>query len=223
MNSETIYTTLKHRILDLTLKPGQSMSEHELCERFGVSRTPVRTALQRLQADGLAHVIPYRGSTVSLLDFDEIQQMIYLRTAVESQVIRDFLPVCTPLLEEKIRYQIRKQMALIQGDFELSQFYEMDSHMHAIWFRTTHKDKLWELIQKAQIHYMRFRILDIAESRNFSAIIREHRELLQIIHEKQADAIAPLMHRHLYGSIERLGEKLQTEFREYFITKETDN
>ena len=95
MNSETIYTTLKHRILDLTLKPGQSMSEHELCERFGVSRTPVRTA-------------------------------------VESQVILDFLPVCTPLLEEKIRYQIRKQMALIQGEFELSQFYEMDSHLHAI-------------------------------------------------------------------------------------------
>lgn len=82
MNSETIYTTLKHRILDLTLKPGQSMSEHELCERFGVSRTPVRTA-------------------------------------VESQVILDFLPVRTPLLEEKIRYQIRKQMALIQGEFEL--------------------------------------------------------------------------------------------------------
>lgn len=125
MNSETIYTTLKHRILDLTLKPGQSMSEHELCERFGVSRTPVRTA-------------------------------------VESQVILDFLPVCTPLL-------------------------------------------------------------DIAENQNFSAIIREHRELFQIIHEKRAGNITPLMHRHLYGSIGRLGEKLQTEFREYFITKETYN
>lgn len=186
MNSETIYTTLKHRILDLTLKPGQSMSEHELCERFGVSRTPVRTA-------------------------------------VESQVILDFLPVCTPLLEEKIRYQIRKQMALIQGEFELSQFYEMDSHLHAIWFHATHKDKLWEMIQKAQIHYTRFRMLDIAENQNFSAIIREHRELFQIIHEKRAGEIAPLMHRHLYGSIGRLGEKLQTEFREYFITKETDN
>ena len=223
MNSETIYTTLKHRILDLTLNPGQSMSEHELCERFSVSRTPVRTALQRLQADGLAHVIPYRGSTVSLLDFDEIQQMIYLRTAVESQVILDFLPMCTPLLEEKIRYQIRKQMALIQGEFELSQFYEMDSHLHAIWFHVTHKDKLWEMIQRAQIHYTRFRMLDIAESRNFSAIIREHQELFQIIHEKRAGEIMPLMHRHLYGSIGRLGEKLQTEFREYFITKETDN
>ena len=104
MNSETIYTALKHEILDLKLKPGQSVSEHELCERFAVSRTPVRTALQRLQADGLVHVIPYRGSTVCLLDFDEIRQMIYLRTAVESEVIRDFIPLCTPLLEEKIRY-----------------------------------------------------------------------------------------------------------------------
>lgn len=219
MNSETIYTALKHEILDLTLKPGQSVSEHELCERFAVSRTPVRTALQRLQADGLVHVIPYRGSTVCLLDFDEIRQMIYLRTAVESEVIRDFIPLCTPLLEEKIRYQIRKQMALIQGEFELAQFYEMDSNLHAIWFRETGKEKIWRLIQRAQIHYTRFRVLDIAENRNFTAIIGEHEELLRVICEKREDDVAPLMRRHLYGSIGRLREKVQTEFREYFIAE----
>lgn len=167
MNSETIYTALKHEILDLTLKPGQSVSEHELCERFAVSRTPVRTAL----------------------------------------------------LEEKIRYQIRKQMALIQGEFELAQFYEMDSNLHAIWFRETGKEKIWRLIQRAQIHYTRFRILDIAENRNFTAIIGEHEELLRVICEKREDDVAPLMRRHLYGSIGRLREKVQTEFREYFIAE----
>lgn len=222
MNSETIYTTLKRSILDLTMKPGQSMSENELCEMFQVSRTPVRTALQRLQADGLVHVVPYRGSTVSLLDFDEIKQMIYLRTAVESEVLRDFLPLCTPMLEEKIRYQIRKQMALVQGEFALTQFYEMDSHLHAIWFRETGKEKIWELIQRAQIHYTRFRILDIAENGNFPTIIEEHREMLRIIRDRRTEEIAPLMHRHLYGSIGRLSEKRETEFREYFIKeKET--
>ncbi len=222
MNSEMIYTTLKRSILDLTMKPGQSVSENELCARFEVSRTPVRTALQRLQADGLVHVVPYRGSTVAPLDFDEIKQMIYLRTAVEAEVLRDFLPLCTPMLEEKIRYQIRKQMALVQGEFELTQFYEMDSHLHAIWFHETGKEKLWELVQRAQIHYTRFRILDIAENRNFPTIIEEHRELLRIIRERRADEVAPLVHRHLYGSIGRLAEKVQTEFREYFIQeKET--
>ena len=145
-----------------------------------------------------------------------------MRTAVEAEVLRDFLPLCTPMLEEKIRYQIRKQMALVQGEFELTQFYEMDSHLHAIWFHETGKEKLWELVQRAQIHYTRFRILDIAENRNFPTIIEEHRELLRIIRERRADEVAPLVHRHLYGSIGRLAEKVQTEFREYFIQeKET--
>ncbi len=49
INSQIIYQILKKEILDLTLKPGQSISEHEICNRFSVSRTPVRTVLQRLQ------------------------------------------------------------------------------------------------------------------------------------------------------------------------------
>ena len=112
INSQIIYQILKKEILDLTLKPGQSISEHEICNRFSVSRTPVRTVLQRLQGDGLVRVIPYKGTVIALLDLQDIQQMIYLRAAVESAVLRDFLPLCTPLLEEKIRYQIRKQVIL---------------------------------------------------------------------------------------------------------------
>ena len=174
INSQIIYQILKKEILDLTLKPGQSISEYEICNRFSVSRTPVRTVLQRLQGDGLVRVIPYKGTVIALLDFQDIQQMIYLRAAVESAVLRDFLPLCTPLLEEKIRYQIRKQVILVQGDFEIAQFYEMDSRLHSIWFHETDKKKIWKWIQKAQIHYTRFRMLDIAEAQDFETIIQEH-------------------------------------------------
>lgn len=216
-NSESIYLQLKHEILNLTLKPGQTLSENELCARFSVSRTPIRTALQRLQAEGLMKVIPYKGSVVTLLDFDEIKQNIYMRTAIESAVLRDFLPLCTPLLQEKIHYQIRKQSVLIAGSFSPQQFYNMDSGMHEIWFRVTDKMLLWQMIQKAQTGYTRFRMLDIVEERSFAKIIEEHRTLFELICRKDMPGIEPLMKKHLNGGINRLGERIGTEFADYFI------
>jgi len=219
-SGEYIYRTLSNDILSLALKPGQNISENELCERFSVSRTPVRTALQQLQATGLVNVIPYKGSVVTLLNFDDIQQMIYMRVAVESKVIRDFMSLCTPILEEKLRYIIRKQTVLIADEFEINKFYEMDSQLHGVWFKVTKKERLWKMIQKSQVNYTRFRMLDIVAAQNFKEIIQEHEELFDIICRKDGAAVEPLIHRHLNGGINRLGDRIHTEFKDYFYHDE---
>ena len=87
---EMVYQVLKKEILDLELKPGQLIKETEICERFSVSRTPVRDALRLLQEQGFVITVPYRGIYVTLLSLSNIKQMIYMRVAVETMVIRDF-------------------------------------------------------------------------------------------------------------------------------------
>ena len=132
---ELVYETLKQEILDLRLKPGQMISENDICERFGVSRTPVRDALRLLQEQGFAETIPYRGTYVTLLSLDNIKQMIYMRVAVETMVLRDFLEIQTPMVMEDIRHSIAQQRAVIrEPGFEPEQFYHMDAQMHSIWF-----------------------------------------------------------------------------------------
>ena len=111
---ELVFETLKREILDLELKPGQMISENEICERFGVSRTPVREAVRRLQEQGFVISVPYSGTQVTLLNLSNIKQMIYMRVAVETMVMRDFVDIATPLWMEEVRYMIRKQQALIQ-------------------------------------------------------------------------------------------------------------
>ena len=116
---EMVGETLKQEILDLRLKPGQMISENDVCDRFGVSRTPVREALRLLQEQGFVETVPYRGTYVTLLSLDNIKQMIYMRVAVETMVLRDFIAVQSPMVMEDIRHQIAKQQALIQEkDFE---------------------------------------------------------------------------------------------------------
>lgn len=216
-NSEKIYQILRQNILDLTLKPGETLTENMLCQQFHVSRTPIRAAMQRLQSDNLLQVTPYKGSRVALLDFEEIQEYIYMRSAVESAVLRDFLEICTPLHEEKIRYQIRKQQVLLSADFPPGQFYEMDARLHGLWFHTTKKAGLWQMIQKAQVNYTRFRMLDIVAEQNFKEIIQEHQALFRIIRQGDREAVDPLIQKHLNGGIKRLGERLHTEFSGYFV------
>lgn len=212
-----VFDTLKQEILDLELKPGQSISENEICARFDVSRTPVREALRRLQEQGFVNTVHYSGTYVTLLNLTDIRQMIYMRVAVELMVMRDFMKIATPLLFEEVRHQIRCQELLIQeSGFEPEQFYHMDAQMHSVWFHATDKDKLWEFIQAQQLHYTRFRMLDFVTETDFTRIIREHKELLELLEKKDEKALEQALKEHLYISMTRMKHAIEAEYKDYF-------
>lgn len=218
-NSETIYQTLRRELLSLVIKPGQPLAENEVCARFGVSRTPVRTAFQRLQAEGLLNIEPYKSTRASLLDFDDIEQRIYLRVAVESAVLRDALGSLDRLTEEKIRYNLRRQAVLLAGSFAPQDFYRVDSGLHAIWFHFLHKDSLWQTIQQFEVNYTRFRMLDIVAEQSFPAIYEEHLGLFRAIQARDFMGLQPLLEQHLYGGINRLRSRIAEEFGDYFVRR----
>lgn len=214
---DVVFTTLKQEILDLRLKPGQPISENEICGRFEVSRTPVREALRRLQEQGFVHTVPYSGTYVTLLNLKDIRQMIYMRVAVELMVMRDFLKIATPLDLEEIRHQIRRQELLIQEpDFEPEQFYRMDAQMHTIWFTATDKERLWEFIQAQQLHYTRFRMLDFVTETDFTRIIKEHRHLLEMLEGMDEGGLEEALKEHLYISMTRMKHAIEVEYKDYF-------
>ncbi len=221
---ELVFETLKQEILDLELKPGQIISENEICERFGVSRTPVREAVRRLQEQGFVNSVPYSGTQVTLLNLDNIKQMIYMRVAVETMVMRDFMDMATPLWIEEVRYMIRKQQALIQEKgFEPEQFYRMDAQMHAIWYQATGKKKLWDMIQAQQLHYTRFRMLDFVTETDFTRIIREHTELFDLLEKKDIQGLERSLREHLYYSMKRMKYQIEVEYKDYFEQEEQED
>lgn len=212
-----VFDVLKQEILNLELKPGQAISENEICTRFEVSRTPVREALRRLQEQGFVNTVPYSGTYVTLLNLDNIKQMIYMRVAVELMVMRDFMESATPLLLEEIRHQIRRQELLIQEPgFEPEQFYRMDAQMHAIWFAATGRSKLWDFIQAQQLHYTRFRMLDFVTETDFTRIIKEHSHLLELLEQKDEKGLEAALKDHLYISMTRMKYAIEVEYKDYF-------
>jgi DNA-binding GntR family transcriptional regulator len=221
-NVKNIYTTLKREILNLTIPPGTVISESEICARFSVSRTPVRSVFQRLSDMRLIEIVPYRETRVSLINLHQIKQMIYMRIAIESKVVRDFIDLNNRLLVEKLRYFLRKQRLLLNTGFTPQDFYNEDSAFHRIWFSAMNMDFLWRKIQHAQAHYTRFRMLDIVGTRNFEAIIKEHEKIFSIVDRKKKDEVEPFFTKHFNGGIQRLGKRIYTEYTGYF-EKEGNN
>ena len=108
--STTIFEELKHDIITLNVKPGEKIGESDICERFSVTRPPVRAAFHRLQDIGLLDVIPYRGARATLLDLDAICQIVYNRVIIESRIIIDFINDEPSLLDiEDLEHNLRKQ------------------------------------------------------------------------------------------------------------------
>ena len=214
---ELVFETLKQEILDLRLKPGQMIGENEICARFNVSRTPVRDALRLLQEQGFVETIPYRGTYVTLLSLDNIKQMIYMRVAVETMVLRDFLRVKNPMVMEEVRHQIAMQEALIQEkDFEPEQFYRMDAQMHSVWFHAMRRQKLWDMLQAQQLHYTRFRMLDFITETDFTRIIEEHKKLFACVEAGDERAVEEMLKEHLYYSMKRMRKSIEVDYKDYF-------
>lgn len=215
---DMVFETLKQEILDLELKPGQSIRENEICERFRVSRTPVRDALRRLQEQDFVENIPYGGTYVTLLNLKNIKQMIYMRVAVELMVMGDFMEIASPMLMEEIRYMIRKQGALIlEPGFEPEQFYRMDAQMHAIWFEAADKRKIWEWLQAQQLHYTRFRMLDFVTETDFTRIIKEHTQLFEMLEKKDKTGLERALKDHLYYSMKRMKHTIEVDCKDFFV------
>ena len=81
-----IYGVLKEKIQFLEMKPGERIVEADLSAEYGVSRTPVREALKRLEEEGFVSIYPQRGTYVSLIDMKLVKEMAYMRHILENEI-----------------------------------------------------------------------------------------------------------------------------------------
>ena len=212
-----IYAVLEREIIDLTLRPGSSLSENPLCARFGAPRSLIRVVLQKLQENGLVRIVPYKGTTVTRLNRRIVDELIYERTAVEGRILRDFTPRCTPEQWALIRRRVDAYTALARADApDFNRLYEADRILHETGFAAMDKMYLWRTLQNAHADYSRFRMLDTMTSGGLDEVIADHRNLLNAIERCDLAAFEPLVERHLYGGIRRLGSKLTEEYADFF-------
>ena len=166
---------------------------------------------------GLVKIVPYKGTTVTRLNREIVDELIYERTAVEARVLRDFAPHCTPEQRALIRRRADAYAALAQAETpDYNRLYEADRLLHETWFASMGKMYLFRTLQNAHADYSRFRMLDTITSGGLAEVIADHQNLIDAIERCDLAAFEPLVERHLYGGIRRLGSRLTEEYADYF-------
>ncbi len=211
VSSDHIYHVLRQEILSLELLPGTQMREEDLAGRFGVSRTPVRSAISRLAAERLVTVVPRKGTFVAEIDFAYSRQLVFLRTSVEQRLLPMLCADPPEGLLEGLEENLSRQRLLLAGSFQPLQFYRLDNRFHELYFSAMALDAVWKVLQQFHAHYTRFRMLDMRESGLFRQFYEEHRELVELIRRGEAEALTRLIARHLEGPLDRIDPRQAAE------------
>lgn len=109
---EKIVNGIRHDILNGNLRPGEALKQVELANRYGVSPIPLREALQRLQTEGLAVYLPYRGALVSRLSKSEATDIVAIRNSLESLALR----IAVPNITEQQCGHLERVVHALEGD-----------------------------------------------------------------------------------------------------------
>ena len=135
----------------------------------------------------------------------------------DTRVLRDFAPHCTPEQRALIRRRADAYAALAQAETpDYNRLYEADRLLHETWFASMGKMYLFRTLQNAHADYSRFRMLDTITSGGLAEVIADHQNLIDAIERCDLAAFEPLVERHLYGGIRRLGSRLTEEYADYF-------
>ena len=193
-----IYKILKNDILSLKLKPGQVISENEISSEFNVSRTPVHSAFTQLKADGLVDILPQRGTVVSLLDLDFINQIIFMRAQVEVGVCTEAAQLCDDHMIAQMEENLRQQKAFLDQQINANlDFYTLSDEFHCLFYKLTGKEKLWNCIKSLQYDYMRYRVVLMDSRKQCMKAYEEHKFIAEMVRTKNIEGIRHFIPLHL--------------------------
>lgn len=198
------YDSIKRRILNLTLKPGEALSETRLALEFGRSRTPVREALKRLENDGLVDVVPQQGTFVSPIRRDLLMDAQFARTALECALARAAALSRGQADIASLNANLDGQEAAVAAG-NAALLFELDEEMHEAIAGAAGRPNLWALILDIKIHMDRARQLTLT-SEHFPTIIGQHRAIVAAIAQRDPDAAEKAMTDHLSFVVEHFDE-----------------
>lgn len=186
---------LRYKILHMELKPGQPISESEIGEQLGLSRTPVREAFKDLANASIVEIQPQKGTFVSLIDMEMVEEARFLRSALEKVILG---LVCDNISQEELNSLeenvMLQELAMNRGD--AYRFFTLDNSFHKGLFKACGKEKTYDLINGVMVHFDRIRALNLKEM-DMAGPLEDHRNVLAAIKSRDSAKAIAAMDSHL--------------------------
>ncbi len=211
---DQVYVALRGAIVSAELEPGRQLSENELAERLGVSRTPVREALGRLRDERLVAIVPQLGTFVTLISPAAVEDAAFIREALECAAIRLATDRMTDAGLAELQANLAAQ-ARAEAEHDAAAFDALDEALHRLLAELSGHEIAWSLSRRANGHLDRVRGLSLPEPGYLGEMVSEHRALVAAIADGDADRAEGALRHHLRMVLSNLPQ-IQAAHPEYF-------
>ena len=208
---ERLYETLKEDILLNKYEPGEELQIDKLAQEFGVSTTPIREALVRLEGDGLVVSIPNRGVQVTPISLDDVRNLYEVRRLLEPYVAKIAARYCE---EGEVEALYEKLVHLIEGPTDLAAYINADLELHELMSQHLRNTLLKDILDQVDQHSIRVRYLAESSAGGLrpevvELVTREHLKILDAIRKRDEEKAAAATLQHLTNAEARTLKSLK--------------
>lgn len=218
--SEFIYNNLKETIMNNGLKANQRINEKEIADNFHVSRTPVREAVLRLAAEGFVQIDSYRRAIVKEVTFEELNEIIQVLGVLDRLAMDLAIDNITQKTISKLE-EITKKMEKYCESNSVEKFMQVNVSFHDELWKAVPNKYLRDLLYMARDHKERYTYARLYAYRKLGTLeksMKQHRELMQAIREKNKDKLKNLIVKHRNVILESGEDK--EKLKKYMMTED---
>ncbi len=193
---DVVFKTLRQAILTGELKPGERLMEIHLANRLGVSRTPIREAIRKLELEGLVTMIPRRGAEVAQITVKNLKDVLEVRKALDALAIE---LACERITEEELvaleEACIKFEEATLTKDARL--IAKEDVELHHIIVKASRNDKLDQMVNNLAEQMYRYRFEHVKDAAQHQRLIEEHKIILESLRSKNNNKASEAVKIHI--------------------------
>lgn len=193
---ELVFEALRQAILDGVLEPGERLMEVQLAEELGVSRTPVREAIRKLELAGFVVMIPRRGAYVADISLKEVSEVFEIRSALEALAAELAAERASEEeLENLERLLVEIGKAIDSKDVDL--LIELDTRFHDALFKASRNERLSQILSSLREQIQRFRTRTLSNPARMRVALEEHRRIVEALAARDGDLARRLATEHI--------------------------
>ncbi|MBO5452189.1 MAG: GntR family transcriptional regulator [Lachnospiraceae bacterium] len=207
---DVVFNTLRQAILTGELKPGERLMEIHLADRLGVSRTPIREAIRKLELEGLVVMIPRKGAQVARITEKNLKDVLEVRRALDMLAVR----LACSRMDDEYKKQLREacdEFARVVKNNNTKDITEADVRFHDIINKATGNDRLIQLVNNLAEQMYRYRLEYIKDAAYHNRLVAEHEEIYSAIMDGDEERAAKAVVLHIDNQEETIIKHLNLD------------
>lgn len=208
---DVVFHTLRRAILMGELEPGERLMELQLTEKLGVSRTPIREAIRKLELEGLVVMVPRKGAAVAKITEKDLLDVLEVRCSLEELAVE---LACERISEEALQLlesSMKEFQESLSSGKDITAIAEKDVQFHDIIFEATGNRRLIQMVSNLQEQMYRYRIEHLKNPDTYPQILQEHEEILACLVKREREEARAAIRRHITNQVEEVRRTIQED------------